>query len=129
MLKYIIATLMIFITSAATAHEMVPTYPRLVPSYVDGVYRTTIQLFNKRADVEYYEFGVFDKDFKPIPFVTAYTVIKVEYLAKVTVDVFIRKTDINRATYICSQSKLRKADIARTAVSSRICSKFESARK
>lgn len=129
MLKYIIATLMIFISNAATAHEMVPTYPRLFPSYVDGVYRTTIQLFNKRADVEFYEFGVFDTDFKPIPFVTAYTVIKVEYLAKVTVDIFIRKSDISRATYICSQSKLRKTDNVRTAVSSRICSKFEGARK
>jgi len=84
-----------------------------------------LQLFNKRADVEFYEIGVFDKDFYPIPFVTSYRVIKVDYLSKVNIEVFIRATDINAATYVCSKSKLRKNDSIRTAISSRICSKFE----
>jgi len=82
-------------------------------------------MFNKRADVEYYEIGVFDEDFNPIPFVTSYNVIKIEYLGRVTFDVYIRDIDVNKATYICSQSKLRKEDLSRTAISSRICSKFK----
>lgn len=124
-LKYIIAVFLIFMSSIAHSHEMVPTYPRLTLSYVDGVYKSTLQLFNKRADVEFYEIGVFDKDFYPIPFVTSYRVIKVDYLSKVNIEVFIRATDINAATYVCSKSKLRKNDSIRTAISSRICSKFE----
>lgn len=84
-----------------------------------------MQMFNKRADVEYYEIGVFDEDFNPIPFVTSYRILKITYLETVTFDVYIRKLDVERATYICSQSKLRKEDITRTAISSRICSKIK----
>jgi hypothetical protein len=109
----------------ASAHEMTPTYPKLGPSHLDGVYKTTMYMFNKRADVEYYEIGVFDKDFNPVPFVTSYNVIKVRYLGHVTFDVYIRKSDVNKAVYICSRSKLRKDASVRTAVSSRICSKFK----
>lgn len=112
--------------SEAVAHEMVPTYPKMEPSYLDGLYVTTMKMFNKRADVEYYEIGVFDKDFNPVPFVSSYSILKVEYLGHVTFDVYIRKSDVDRATYICSRSKLRKEDTVRTAVSSRICSKIRS---
>lgn len=111
--------------TAVNAHEMVPTYPKLERSHLDGISRTTMAMFNKRADVEYYEIGVFDEDFNPIPFVTSYNVIKIEYLGRVTFDVYIRDIDVNKATYICSQSKLRKEDLSRTAISSRICSKFK----
>lgn len=104
---------------------MVPTYPKLKPSHIDGVYGTTMQMFNKRADVEYYEIGVFDKDFNPIPFVTSYNVIKINYLGHVTFDVYIREKDKNKATYVCSKSKLRKDNKVRTAITSRICSKFK----
>lgn len=113
------------IAGSASAHEMVPTYPTLSQSHLDGVVKTTMQMFNKRADVEYYEIGVFDEDFNPIPFVTSYRILKITYLETVTFDVYIRKLDVERATYICSQSKLRKEDITRTAISSRICSKIK----
>lgn len=109
----------------ATAHEMTPTYPTLEPSHLDGVYKTTMEMFNKRQDVEYYEIGVFDKDFNPIPFVSSYHVFKLKYLGHVMFDVYIRKEDVKNAVYICSKSKLRKEDSVRTAVSSRICSKFK----
>lgn len=80
-------------------------------------------LFNKRAEVEYYEIGVFTSEWEPVPFVSNYKVFKIPYLSTVTFDVYIRDEDKNRATYICSQSKLRKEQVTRTAVSSRICSK------
>lgn len=107
------------------AHEMVPTYPKLVPSHVDGLLKTTMKMFNKRADVEYYEVGVFDKDFNPVPFVTTYNIFKLDYLGHVTFDVYIRARDKDRAEYICSKSKIRKDSTTKTAISSKICSRIK----
>jgi hypothetical protein len=122
-LKYFIVGLLLALP--VQAHEMVPTYPRLEVSHVDGLLKATMKMFNKRADVEYYEVGVFDKDFNPIPFVTAYNVFKLEYLGHVTFDVYIRASDKDRAVYVCSMSKLRKDSNTKTAISSKICSKFK----
>jgi hypothetical protein len=113
------------LSSAALSHEMTPTYLKLQPSYVEGIYGTSVSVFNRRDDVEYYEVGVFDKDFNTIPFKTVYKIIKVDYLSQVNVDVYIRSQDVNRTVYICSQSKLRKDNITKTAVASRICSKIK----
>ena len=107
------------------AHEMTPTYPKLRPSHLDNVYVTTMEMFNKRDDVEFYEIGVFDKDFNPIPFVTSYKVFNLKYLGHVSFDVYIRKDDVSKAEFICSKSKLRKEDTKRTAVNSRICSRIK----
>jgi len=109
----------------ALAHEMTPTYPKLIPSHLDNVYMTTMEMFNKRDDVEFYEIGVFDKDWNPIPFVSSYKVIKLRYLGHVSFDIYIRKEDVSRAEYICSKSKLRKDSVTRAAINSRICSKFK----
>ena len=117
--------IVIAFTTQAMAHEMIPTYPKLRPSHIDNVYVTTMEMFNKRDDVEYYDVGVFDKDFKPIHFVTKYKIIKLKYLAHVTFDIYIRKSDVSKATYVCSTSKLKKDNAKRTAVSSKICSKFK----
>ena len=116
---------MLVFVVGAQAHEMTPTYPKLVPSHLDQVYKTTMEMFNKREDVEFYEIAVFDKEWNPIPFVTSYQIIRLKYLGHVTFDVYIRKDDVSRAEYVCSKSKLRKDDNARTAVSSRICSRFK----
>lgn len=113
------------VSLGVSAHEMIPTYPKLEQSHLDGVYKSTLKMFNKREDVQYYEIGVFDKDFQPIPFVTAYNIIKINYLGHVTFDVYIRKDDVDRAVYVCSRSKLRKDSKVRTVVSSVICSKFK----
>lgn len=107
------------------AHEMTPTYPKWKMSIMDGVIKTKMEMFNKRKDVEYYEIGVFDKDFNPIPFVSSYKVVKLNYLQHLTFEIFINKDDKKRATYVCSKSKLRKDEKVRTAISSRICSKFK----
>ena len=122
-MKYIIAIFLI--TSVASAHEMVPTYPKISGSYVDGLQKTTMTMFNKRADVEYYEIGVFTEDWRPIPFVSQYKVWKIPYLSTVSFDIFIRDQDAKKVTYICSQSKLKKDNAKRTAVSSRICSRVK----
>jgi hypothetical protein len=113
------------LSSAALSHEMTPTYLKLQPSYVEGIYETSVSVFNRRDDVQYYEVGVFDKDFNTIPFKTVYKIIKVDYLSQVNVDVYIRSQDVNRMVYVCSQSKLRKDNITKTAVASRICSKIK----
>ncbi len=107
------------------AHEMLPTYPQLGPSYVDDVLQVQMRMFNKRQDVEYYEISVFDKDWQVVPFVTGYRILKVEYLSHVKFDIYIRKSDASKAMYVCSRSKLRKDNNEGTVVSSRICSKFK----
>tara|TARA_R110001592_G_scaffold171922_3_gene410365 strand:- start:79 stop:408 length:330 start_codon:yes stop_codon:yes gene_type:complete len=104
---------------------MVPTYPKLEPSFMTGLQKVTMTMFNKRAEVEFYEIGVFTSDWNPIPFVSQFKVYKIPYLSTVTFDIFIRDEDKSNVTYICSQSKLRKTIETRTAVSSRICSKVK----
>ena len=123
MLRYVL--LLIFMTTSVNAHEMVPTYPKLEPSYMQGLQKTKLTIFNKRPEVEYYEIGVFTKDWEPIPFVSTYKVFPVPYLSTVTVELFIRNVDKNIVTYICSKSKLRKSYVTRTVVSSRICSRVK----
>ena len=124
MLRYVLVMLLLF-GHSASAHEMVPTYPKLQPAYVEGLYKTTMTMFNKRPEVEYYEIGVFTSDWKPIPFVSNYNVYKVPYLSTVSFEIYIRSEDRYNVTYICSVSKLRQSSRTRTAVSSKICSKVK----
>lgn len=123
----LVAFLMAACSEMASAHEMTPTYPKLRPSHLDNVYVTTMEMFNKRQDVEYYEIGVFDKNMNPIPFVSSYTIINIKYLGHVTFDIYIRKDDVSKAEYVCSTSKLRKDPnvSTRNVVSSKICSRFK----
>jgi len=107
------------------SHEMTPTYPTWKMSAVQGVKKTTMELWNSRKDVGYYEVGVFDESWEPIPFVTAYRIIKIDYLSKVKFDIYIRTQDIVEARYICSLSKLRSNDESKTLLATRICSKFK----
>lgn len=124
MMKYLLV-IMLLVTTQAIAHEMVPTYPKFGPSYMQGLQKTTMTMFNKRNDVEYYEIAVFTEEWEPIPFVSEYKVFKIPYLSTVTFDIYVRDEDKKRVTYICSRSKLRKADVTRTGVNSRICSKVK----
>jgi len=113
------------LSSFAFAHEMVPTYPQWKPGVYPGVLTTTIEIFNKRNDVEYYEIGVFDKDWNPVYFVADYKVIRLKYLSSASIDVYIARENRDRVEYICSRSKIRKGSDNRTAVTSRICSRFK----
>ena len=125
-MRYLFILLLALMTTKAYAHEMVPTYPKWELSYLgDNLVKTTMTMFNKREEIEYYEIGIFDENWEPIPFVSQYTVLRIPYLSTVTFDVYIRKTDKYRAEYICSRSKIKKEDLTRTAVASRICSRFK----
>lgn len=124
-MKYVITVVLIFLSGQATAHQWTPTYPKLKPSFVEGIYSTELKLFNSRNDVEYYEIQVLDKEMDGVMFATNQRVIKVEYLETTKVVVYIREQDINNAVYVCSKSKLLAGNETATVVSSRICSKLK----
>jgi len=104
---------------------MTPTYPKWKMSFIPTAKMTTMKVFNKRVDVEWYQIGVFDKEWNPIPFVTRYKIIKVKYLTRVEFDVYINDTNVELAEYICSTSKLRRNDNFVPVVESKICSRFK----
>lgn len=123
-MKYVIGILL-GLSGAANAHEMVPAYPTMKPSYITGVSVTNMKIFNRRDDVRYYEIGVFTSEWEPIPFASEEKIIKLEYLGKKTFEVYIRNSDLDNATYICTLSKLEKDNVRTTGVSSKICSKIK----
>ena len=124
MYRQVIAAL-ILLSSQAAAHEMTPTYPKWVPSHMDGVWKTTMEMFNKRDDVEWYEIGVFDKNWNPVNFVTSYRLFQMPHLSRVKFDVYVATPDVAVAEYICSKSKLRLISEQKTMVASRVCSRFK----
>ena len=87
--------------------------------------KNLLKLFNRRDDVRYYEIGVFTSEWKPIAFASEEKIIKLEYLGKKTFEVYIRNSDLDDATYICTLSKLEKDNVRTTGVSSKICSKIK----
>ena len=117
----------LFLAGKVSAHEMTPTYPPLIPSYVDGLVSAKMTMFNARKDVDYFEVGVFDADWKPVPFAATAKIMRVPYGSTKTFEVFVRDEDKKRATFICSLSKLRSDNSARAVVSSKICSRTEAA--
>lgn len=125
MIRSLLCAVLLTFPFSLSAHEMLPTYPVFQPSYVKGLYETNIRMFNKREDVEYYEISVWDEEWNPIPFAISSNVMKIPYLSKVSFDLYIRGEDKNNVRYICSQSKLRKQDVTRTAISTKICSKIK----
>lgn len=109
----------------AMAHDMTPTYPEVKP-YTDGIYKIETALVNRRSDVKYYEYGVFDEFWKELPFVVpGGKIVNIEYLDRKDVHVFIGKNDKDRVTYVCSGSKLLSDETYGAGVSSRICSKVK----
>jgi hypothetical protein len=96
-------------------------------SYMTGIVQTRMSLFNTRKDVDYYEVQVLDVNMNPIDFATTDQIIHTPHLKRRSVDIYIRRTDIDRAVYICSVSKLLVAGNTGASVSSRICSKVKHA--
>lgn len=107
------------------AHEMTPTYPELTPSYMEGIYKASMEVFNTRNDVEYYEIEVMDEEFYLIPFATRSKILNVKHLSHVKFDVYIRGSDLPRAVYICTISRLRKDAGKNSMIATKICSKFK----
>tara|TARA_R110002110_G_scaffold3159_2_gene16271 strand:+ start:1376 stop:1762 length:387 start_codon:yes stop_codon:yes gene_type:complete len=125
MYSKVILALALSIGLKGYAHEMTPTYPKLVPSYIDGVSVAKMKLFNRRSDVEFYKIEVFTNDWEPIPFASTSKVINLKYNKGKFFDVYIRSEDIKRTVYICTESKVFKGADQVTLVSSRICSKIK----
>lgn len=111
-------------TGSAIAHELTPTYPELRPSYVDKVLVTTMKMWNRRDDVEYYEIGVFDEEWNKVPFAANERIFKIAHLERETFDVYFRQKDVDRIHWICTTSKQLKQDVKSTGVKSRICSRI-----
>ena len=120
-----IIPLVLALCTSAHAHEMTPTYPQFEPSFMSGLQKVSMKMFNKRKDVEWYEIGVFDENRYPIDFVSSYKLVNIPYLGHIDFDVYVRQEDVHRVTYICSRSKLRSTESKYTLVSSIICSKVK----
>ena len=124
-MKRFLFVILVAFCGPAMAHEMSPTCLKFTPSYINDVLKTTIEVFNRREDVNYYEIEVYDKDRNPIPFVTEAKVINIKYLEKKSIDVYIKQSDKDRVVYVCTLSRFIKEDRTKTNVSSRICSKVK----
>ena len=117
--------LWLLLCGSVAAHDMTPTYPKWKMSFIPSAKMTTMQVFNKRSDVQWYEIGVFDKEWQPIPFVTRYKILNIKYLQRVKFDVYVNEENAKVAEYICSTSKLRGNDDFKPIVESKICSRFK----
>lgn len=109
----------------ASAHQFTPTYPKFEASFVAGVVTTKMELFNKRQEIEYYELNVYDADWNAMPFASENKLIRINYLETKKINVYLKKEDIKRAVYICTESKIKKQQVQATTVSSKICSKIQ----
>jgi len=119
------ALLLLLLTTSSFAHQMSPAYPKLGLTHIAGVKKVEMQIFNSRKDVEFYEIGVFDVNWKPINFVSLYKIIKIDYLSTVKFDVYITDADVPNAEYLCSRSKLRSDKNNQAMIATRICSRFK----
>lgn len=120
MKRLLLAAALLFATSAA-AHEMTPTYFRIVPTQYENIYSVTMELFNRREDVSRYQFEVYTEDWVPIEFASFDRYVKIENGKGIEVKLFFRKSDVGRITYICSRSTADNI----TNVASLICSKID----
>ena len=124
-MKFLVSFIFVLFSTTVTAHELTPTYPQLRPAYVDGVLVTTLKIWNRRTDVEYYEISVYDKYWKELPFAAGDKIMKLSYLEKKQFDVYIKSEHEKRAEFICTTSKLMRDDVLSTGVKSRICSRIK----
>ena len=123
-MRFVMMILGCLLCAQVNAHQWTPTYPKIEPAFVEGIYQAKMHLFNSRKDVSYYTFEVFDEEFKSVPFATAQRTIQLDYLKKAEVVIYFREADYLRSVYICSRSMILQGDTNRTVVSSRICSKI-----
>ncbi len=120
-----IVLLLALLALPVNAHEMTPAYPVLKPSIVDDVSYTKLKLYNRREDINYYAISVYTGDWKPVPFATQQRLIKIKHNKSTFFEVYLRNSDIDRAVYICTESKTEKVTEQLTFISSRICSKIK----
>lgn len=124
-LSTVIVFLLFIFGGQANAHQFVPTYPKFVPSFMEGILYTKMELFNKRTDVEYYEIDVYDSNWNTVTFATDSKLIYAKYLQTKKINVYIKAEDLRKVTYICTESRIRKEEATATVISSKICSKVK----
>lgn len=124
-LSTIIVFVLVMFGGQANAHQFVPTYPKFVPSFMEGILYTRMELFNKRNDAEYYEVDVFDSNWNTVTFATESKLIYVKYLQTKKINIYVKAEDLRKITYICTESRIRKEEAVATVVSSKICSKVK----
>jgi len=107
------------------SHELTPTYPELQTSYISGVLKAEMHLFNSRKDINYYQVSVYDENWEPIKFATESKIIQMDYLDHKDIEVYVRTQDKDKAHYICTKSKILKGKSTPTLLASRICSKIK----
>jgi len=120
-----LAAALIFLATAAGAHEMTPAYPELHQSSVPQIMQADLSLFNARDDVEYYAISVLDVDFKPITFASAQRVMHVPPGGRKDFEIYIKEADVDRVVYVCTTSMLRAGQEDTAIISSRICSRLD----
>ena len=125
MLKKLLLAAGLLVSGAAASHELTPTYVKFKPSYVQGVYYTRMEMWNRRSDAEYYEIMVLDKMWKTIPFATSERIFKLPYLSKRKIDIYVKEESMPDVELICTASKQLKSDVESTGVRSMICSRIE----
>lgn len=123
MKKIILSVVGILFSTTAYPHEWTPTYPKFEPSFLDGIVVTTMKIFNKRNDVNYYEISVFDENWNTVPFASSEKILNVPYLSQKNIDIYVRRDDRDRIEYICTTSKQFALNTASSGVDTRICSK------
>lgn len=122
-LRLVLGILLVLIPSLSNGHELTPTYPKLRPSYIDGVLVTDMHMWNRRSDAQYYEINVYDIDWNPIPFASTERIMQLDYLAHKDFEIYIRAKDEKKVEYICTTSKQLKEDVKSTGIKSMICSR------
>lgn len=125
LVKTITITTALLLSTSAVAHEMTPTYFQFKPSFVDNVKVTTVNIWNRREDVQYYEVSVLDKFWNRVSFATRDRIIKLPYLKREKIDIYIKQEDVGDVEYICTSSKQLKSDVQSTGIKSMICSRIE----
>jgi uncharacterized membrane protein len=125
-IKYVTVIGTLALTTSVQAHELTPTYPQLQPSFISGISKVDLVLFNRRQDIKYYEITVHDAEWNNLEFAATSKIVELDYLKRKNLEVFMNIGDgKSPPVYICTTSKIAKEDITATVIESRVCSKIK----
>lgn len=124
-MRFWVVLLGVLAHGSLSSHELTPTYPELQTSYMSGVLKAEMHLFNSRKDINYYQVSVYDENWNPVKFATESKIIQMDYLDHKDIEVYVRTKDKEKAHYICTKSKILRGESTPTLLASRICSKIK----
>ena len=122
-LKRFLVFFLLAASGPLSAHELLPTYPKLEQSYVPEVYQTKLRMWNGRVDVEYYKVEVTDSEWNEVPFITNERTFRLKYMERKNIEIFLPSD--TEAKYICTKSMLEKGNPQKSVISSKVCSKIK----